>query len=91
MLKKDPTQRFGKFLLLEELNEEFSYFKPLNWDIVRNRRLLIPAMPEWGDQEVVNASEKEIKEEEMTIKGYHFKGFSFYNDCYDFEDDLSNI
>ena len=91
MLRKDPTQRFGKFMLLEELNEKFSYFKPLNWDIVRNRRLLIPAMPEWGDQEVVNASEKEIEEEEMAIKGYHFKGFSFYNDCYDFEDDLSNI
>jgi serine/threonine protein kinase len=45
MLRKDPSERFGKFMLLEDLSEKFSYFKPLNWDIVRNRRLVMPAMP----------------------------------------------
>ena len=34
---------------------------------------------------------EELEEDELMVKGYHFNGFSFYNDCYDFEDDLSKI
>ena len=30
MLRKDPNERFGKFMLSEDLREKFSYFKPLN-------------------------------------------------------------
>ena len=96
MLMKDPDKRFGKFQLLEELSEKFSYFKCLNWDIVRNRRLVMPDI-------VTKFREAEVKEEHATMdeeenedgnlirKRYDFKGFSFYNDSYDFEDDLSNI
>ena len=51
----------------------------------------MPSMPEWGDQKEGKVSEVESDVEELVVKGDHFKGFSFYNDCYDFEDDLSNI
>ena len=93
MLTKDPDTRFGKFLLLEELSEKFSYFKSLNWDIVRNRRLVMPDMPHIRKEDFKDESvsiPEEIEEESIT-KGFDFKGFSFYNDSYEFEDDLSNI
>ena len=45
----------------------------------------MPAMPEWGEQEEGELSAIESDVEEVAVKGDHFKGFSFYNDCYDFE------
>ena len=51
----------------------------------------MPTMPEWGDHGEGEVSEVESDVEDVVVKGDHFKGFSFFNDCYDFKDDLSNI
>ena len=93
MMKKDPSERFGGFVLLEELNENFSYFKSNNWDIVRNRRLLMPVFPD----RIENQYDHDLQEwtqdfdGEIIFNKKYFKGFSFYNDYFDFEDDLSKI
>ena len=90
-LHKDPEKRFGQFSILEDLNRDFAYFKPLNWQIVRNRRLRMPSvlMPKKDDK--FEEYESSIENEDINIPGDHFRGFSFYNDFYEFEEDLSFI